>query len=152
MVAFFLAYRLHDPFGAYTAKDNCLTCGKKASEPVHLSTCMIKGRNAEENVVAALRMVTLLSFAGADESAVSVEDSLGESCCTGGEVDRCIVILGDGHRGRSGCAVCGINAVAVSSLGYVVANEEEVLDSCELILNLSHTVDKLGTVDKQGGV
>jgi hypothetical protein len=62
---------------------------------------MIKGRNTEEYVVLCLRMVMLLCLAGADKGTVCMEDSLGESRCTGGEVDRRIVVLSDCHRRRS---------------------------------------------------
>jgi hypothetical protein len=91
-----------DPLGGYTLEDYSAAAADKASEPVHFRTGVIERRNAEENVIAALAVVLLLSLAGAEESLVRVKDSLWETGSTGGEVDCRIIVFFARNCGGNG--------------------------------------------------
>ena len=48
---------------------------------MHLCAGVVEGRDAEEAVLACLRVVRLLDLAGVHECLVIVKDSLGEARC-----------------------------------------------------------------------
>jgi hypothetical protein len=52
-----------DPLGLNSAEKNSTASRKERTEPVHLSTRVIKGRNTEEHVILCLSVVILLCSA-----------------------------------------------------------------------------------------
>ena len=96
-----VGYSLKDVLRLCALEKYCLGTCNEASHPVHLSSGVVKGRDAEETVVSSRGVVLLLDCCGMHEAPVLVKDSLGKSRCTGAEVDSAVIVIGDLHVGRS---------------------------------------------------
>ena len=81
--AVLLGNSVQNDFGRGAAKKDCLSAGDQGTEPVHLCSRVVEGRDAEEGVILLLAVVFLLHDGGVSNAAVFVQDCLGESCSTG---------------------------------------------------------------------
>ena len=146
--ALFFGHGPEDPLRLDTPEEYGLGTGQEATEPVHFGAGVVEGRNAQEYIITALRMVVLLGQAGADQSLVLVQDGLGETGGTGGEVDGSIVLLVQSHGRCAGGAEAGEGKAVLGVSGAVVANVEHGSDIRDLASNGIHTADKFGAEDQ----
>ena len=124
-----------------------LTARHQRAEPVHLGTRMVQGRDAEEDVVTGLAVVSLLGLGGGHEGAVIVQNGLGEARGTRGEVDSGVIVVADLHGGGIGGAVVHHLIVEGSirgALGFLT-HEEEIGDARQLWKHRVHALGELGT-------
>ena len=84
---------IQDDLGRSAAKEDCFSAGDQGTEPMHFGSRVVEGRNAEEGVILLLAVVFLLHESRVGDSAVFVQDRLGETSGTGGKIDRAVVIF-----------------------------------------------------------
>ena len=141
--ALLFGHRPQNPLGLDATQQHGLGAGNQGSEPVHLGTGMVQGRNAKEHIVAGLTMVGLLGQAGANQGLMLMQNCLGEARGAGGEINRGIIILIQCHRRCAGGAE-GHELHAVLGIGRAaLAHIEQGLNGGNIIGNGIHPADKL---------
>ena len=146
--ATFFRDRMKDRFGLDSAQQHGLAADEETAEPVHLRAGVIERRDAEEDVLARLRMVVLLREAGRGQAAVRVQDRLREARRSGGEVDRGVVFARELDVGR---LVGGVHREAMERFregGTVFADEEERFDIGQLVADRLDSSDEFGPEDE----
>ena len=86
---------LQDHFGLCAEQKDRLASGDQAAEPVHLRTCVVQRRNAEEGIVVLLAVMLLLRDCRVHETRVLVQDRLRETSRSRGKVYCRIIIICD---------------------------------------------------------
>ena len=79
---------------------------------------------------------------------MGVENGLGETGGTGGEVDGGLVLLGEGTRGKDSGTLGDEVAVVVGKHRTTCAHIDKVTGAADLIRHRLHTAHKLGAEDQ----
>ena len=118
---------------------------------MHLRSCVIEGRYAEEDILMGLGMVLLLYDTGGHQRAMGMEDGFWKSGSAGGEIDGCIILILQFHSRCCGGAIGNQFIIAVGKGGFVFADIEIGFDPVEMIKNLFHPPDEFRTEDQSTG-
>ena len=145
-----LGNSLEDPLGAHAAEQDRLATSHQGTEPVHLGTRMVEGRDAEENIVPSLAVMGLFSLGGSNQGAVVMENCLGEARGARREVNGGVIVVCQLHgRGDGGAVVDHliVEGCVDGALG-LLAYEEEISDTRQLGEDGIHTAGELGPEDE----
>ena len=116
---------------------------------MHLRASVVERGNAEEYVVVRLPVVRLLDLRGVHERAVRVEYRLREAGGAGGEVYRCVVVVGEQYARRVARQVRGEVHVVFREARTAVAYEEAQLDARYLVADVLDAAYELGAEEER---